>query len=361
MSVQGSWLLRGYFDLSGEDPHHTTTQTVRDLLSKSIGRALRIAGYPIGPNWRHTFWWREGREDYAEAQFFMRIDRDCPVLSLGVSVEKGLEDKLGGSGGADPDQMDRRTWDWQRLVDHRVEMLQTDVPEVARALSRAVNIRVRSYSPGHTPRAECRTFSFVSDRWFKRHHGTAEVLTIASHLETLDRCVDQWVDVYCGIDLDPAAAEGLTAEAIASLLLRFNLIRRKLSPRPADDQGTNAHASSGELILKVGTEGGSLSVRLVTGQGSTRRFVVLRDEETMRDFLHEEDQEGLVFSEEFPAVDTLPAALQIMDRYPWHRLTPLVVHPEDLDAVMGEVRRRGGETEVERWQFRLALDRPSVP
>jgi hypothetical protein len=124
LSVGRSWLLRGHFDLSAEDPRHTTTAAVRDALSKALGRSLRIKTFPVGPNWKHTFWFREGDEDYAEAQFFMRVDADCPILSLGVCVEKGVETMgSGGPAGSDADQMDRRIWDWQRLVDRRWELL----------------------------------------------------------------------------------------------------------------------------------------------------------------------------------------------------------------------------------------------
>ncbi len=80
MGIQSSWLIRGYFDLSDEDPHRTTTQETRDALSAALGRQLRIAMYPVGPNWKHTSWWREGTVDYAGGQFFLRIDEDCPVL-----------------------------------------------------------------------------------------------------------------------------------------------------------------------------------------------------------------------------------------------------------------------------------------
>ena len=137
MSIQSAWLVRGYFDLSADDPRHTTTQAIRDALSTALGRQFRIAMYPVGANRKHTFWWREGTVDYAEAQFFWRIDEDCPVLSLGISVEKGRE---GPSTlpipEPDPERMDRRTWDWQRLMERRLELLEIDVPEVAAALTK---------------------------------------------------------------------------------------------------------------------------------------------------------------------------------------------------------------------------------
>jgi hypothetical protein len=227
MAIQSSWLIRGYFDLSGEDPHRTTTQEIRDALSTALRRQLRIAMYPVGPNWKHTFWWREGAVDYAEAQFFMRIDENCPILSVGVSVEKGREGAAAEIAPAS-ERMDRSNWDWQRLIQHRLDVLQTDVPETARRVERTVNLRIRAHHGGQLSRAESLTFSFADGQWFQRHHGTADVATIASRLEALDQRTDRWVDLYFATDLDPSTVEGMTAADMAGLLVRFQPIRERL-------------------------------------------------------------------------------------------------------------------------------------
>ena len=227
MDIQGSWVVRGYFDLKARDRRQTTTQEIRDALSRALGRRLEIAAYPVGPQWRHTFWWREGSVDYAEAQFMIRIDEDCPVLSLGVSIEKGLE-------GADADmrppfeRMDRATWDWQRLIDRRADVLQTDVPEVASAVPRAVNLRVRAYQGAQLPLRESQTFSFADGQWFRRHTGPVEASDVAGHIAALDGRSDLWIDLYLAIDLDPGAADGMTPSDVAALLLHFEPVKRRL-------------------------------------------------------------------------------------------------------------------------------------
>ena len=77
MDLQGDWLFRGYFDVSDPAGGPSITQQVRDSLAARLGQpagSLRIASYPVGPAWRHTFWWGEGESDYAEAQF---LRTDC--------------------------------------------------------------------------------------------------------------------------------------------------------------------------------------------------------------------------------------------------------------------------------------------
>jgi hypothetical protein len=228
MSIQRQWVVQGFFDQSAEDRRQTTTQTIRDELSAALnlptGR-LRIATYPVGPAWRHTFWWREGAQDYAEAQFFARIAEDYPILSIGVSVEKGRED----SDIEDQSQrMDRETWAWQRLIARRADVLESDVPRCAADLQRPVNVRLRTHYKDDLVPSECATFCFSDNRWFKRHHGTADVAEISAELGALDHKTDRWVDLYFAIDLDASTADGLSPAAVADLLLRFEPIRRRV-------------------------------------------------------------------------------------------------------------------------------------
>jgi hypothetical protein len=109
-----------------------------------------------------------------------------------------------------------------------------------------------------------------------------------------------------------------------------------------------------EKILEVAAEGGSLSILRARARDGAWRFIVLREETALADLLDSDDQEGLVFSEESGSVDTLAAAFQLMDRYPWHRLMPLTLQPEYAAVVMAEVLRRGGAAEAARWQSELS-------
>jgi len=117
---------------------------------------------------------------------------------------------------------------------------------------------------------------------------------------------------------------------------------------------TSTESLGRETILEVGAEGGSLSVVRARAHDGAWRFTVLRDETSLADLLDSNDHHGLSFSDESGSVDTLAAALQLMDRYPWHRLLPLTLHEEYAAAVMAEVLRRGGTREVARWKSELS-------
>src|SRR5262245_55404576 len=143
-SISAIWLQKGHFDFSGQDGRSTTSQLIKENLRVALGLpkyGLRIAFYPGGMRQRHIYWWREGKVKYAEAQFVAAISKEHPVLSLGVSIEKGCEDAEAKRAG---DAMDRRTWDWPRLVKGVADILSSGVPAVARTLNSPVQVRVWS-------------------------------------------------------------------------------------------------------------------------------------------------------------------------------------------------------------------------
>jgi hypothetical protein len=110
---------------------------------------------------------------------------------------------------------------------------------------------------------------------------------------------------------------------------------------------------SDEIVLEVGAEGGSLAVfgeRIAEGKW---RFRVVRDEISFRELLSDEDLEGLVLFELGDYVPSFQDALKLLDRYPWFRLYPLVVHPNFLDLVLSGVKKRGGTEEETRWREML--------
>jgi hypothetical protein len=65
------------------------------------------------------------------------------------------------------------------------------------------------------------------------------------------------------------------------------------------------------------------------------------------DFLSGEDREGFEFWSGSGWIDSLDRALALFDRYPWHRLYPLEVHPDFTPQVWAAVeercRRRGDD------------------
>src|SRR5262245_47967491 len=110
MDLQTNWVIRGYFDLGVPPGSEPLTKLAQVSLAAALGRHIRRAAYPVGPAWRYALFWREGDVNFAEAQFFASLSPDYPILSVGVSVEKGLE---GTSAGTDEARvMNRSSWDW---------------------------------------------------------------------------------------------------------------------------------------------------------------------------------------------------------------------------------------------------------
>ena len=211
-------------------------QAIRDELCTRLAlpaRSLRIANYPVGPSFKHIYWWREGGTDYAEAQFFAEVSKSHPVLSLGVAVEKGREDLTSPVPLRRPEQlMDRRTWDWPRLVQYFPNILATEVVAAAASLRGSVNVRIRSksFADPDTTAWETRTFSLVDGSWFERHRGHTEPAVISEHVRELNGQPDSWAIVHFACDLSPAETDGLTASGAADILMAFNSVRRRLRP-----------------------------------------------------------------------------------------------------------------------------------
>jgi hypothetical protein len=224
MELKSQWVVRGYFDVA----EYPIMPAIKDRLAVALGRPMHIAVYPPGPKFKRTYWWREGDDDYVEAQFCMRIDGDYPVLSIGVSVEKGLEQAA--AAGKAFALMDRKTWDWRRLLDGSAEIFAKDVPRLASVLTKPLSIRIlaRRWDNGKREEALNRTFVCTEDRFFERHVGGVPADTIVSHLRELDQKQDFWVNVQFACDLLPADVEGLTEDVAAALLLKFNPLRKRM-------------------------------------------------------------------------------------------------------------------------------------
>lgn len=229
--VPVSWLHQGFFAIGNEGS--SLMQLVRDELEQRLHLQFRIESYPIGPQWCHTYWWRQGELNYAEAQFFAQISQDFPVLSLGVSIEKGYEED---SVRQEPEKfMDRLVWDWPRLTEHISTICSTDVVEAAAKLPepKPINIRTRSQRY-ETKGLECwktRIFSYVDDQWFERYKGRVQPEIISSYIHELDRQRDSWVNVYFACDFGPKEVDDLSDFEVATILIAFDSIRRRLRPQ----------------------------------------------------------------------------------------------------------------------------------
>jgi hypothetical protein len=192
---------------------------------------LQIAYYAAGPTWKYTFWWREGNSEYAEAQFFARIAEEYSVLSVGVSIEKGLEDR--DAARSAKRLMDRKIWDWERLKNRAKDLLRLDVPACASTLSRPLELRfyTHRYLRGKAGPRERRTFVFCEGAWFERHEGGAKPSTILDHVHDLDKRGDYWVNAQFGCDLFLSEVEGMTADAPREYPVEVRSHRERIRPK----------------------------------------------------------------------------------------------------------------------------------
>jgi hypothetical protein len=134
----------------------------------------------------------------------------------------------------------------------------------------------------------------------------------------------------------------------------------RFAPESVDVRGSSRGADvASQIIVDIGAEGGSLTVFGQKNAAGEWKFGEKRDETTLYD--SEEDPDGTDFKhfyETTGCILTFGEAIARLDRYRWFRLYPLEVHPEFLDAVLLEVRMRGGEVEEARWRETLAEKTP---
>lgn len=112
-------------------------------------------------------------------------------------------------------------------------------------------------------------------------------------------------------------------------------------------------STSRDIVLQVGSEGGSLTLVRQKDASGGWEFRAERNEAALYDLLSEEDRNGIEFSSQSGYVRSLEEGLSLLDKYPWFRLHPTLVNPEFLDAILVQVQKRGGETEKARWRREL--------
>ena len=109
-----------------------------------------------------------------------------------------------------------------------------------------------------------------------------------------------------------------------------------------------------EVILEVGAEGGAITLYGVRDPEGWRYSTSVIDQ-TPALLPDEFDEPGIRKDSE--VVNSWEAALRLIDRYPWHRLYPLTVHPEFCEPVWAAVQNRFGsgrrpekDRQLERWR-----------
>jgi hypothetical protein len=115
-----------------------------------------------------------------------------------------------------------------------------------------------------------------------------------------------------------------------------------------------------ELILEIGSAGGSLSVWSVNAKDGTRSFLVKRDEYTLMDFLDKEDASNFTYDSITGQLRSFDDTLDVLGHYPWHRLTPIFVHQDFIDPILKAVENRGGEEEANCWRHKLVRSKTGI-
>jgi len=229
MKLQSEWVSRGYFTVKDPEGGEPLTKLVRTSIARALGRdsdEIHVAAFPVGPAWRYALWWREGNDDYAEVQFFAGLSQEHPILSAGISVEKGLEGAAATK--ARPTQsLDRATWDWPRFVERVEHLLEKDVPECSHRLGRSLVVRFRASGRGTESEGqrETRAYLYEGGAWFQRHKGIATVSDICDHVRELDSREDWWVNTHLCCDLTAAEVSNMNSDDLSEMLLAFAPIR----------------------------------------------------------------------------------------------------------------------------------------
>lgn len=110
--------------------------------------------------------------------------------------------------------------------------------------------------------------------------------------------------------------------------------------------------ASREIILEIGAEGGSFTV---VGQRMPDGWTFA---------VHLKDSGPVLVGDgrvhvQRNAIDTLDAALTVLDRYPWYALFPLQVHPEFFERIVAAAKERHAKRpgarpfDERRWQHAL--------
>lgn len=134
---------------------------------------LSVRFFPVRARWKHTYWWREGKDAYAEAQFFAQIARAFPILSLGAAVEKGFTTAPAGVV-VPREEMMTAEWDWHRVVPQLDAILKDDVPAIAERLG-DITLRIRVSTEGNDPTTgkpkrlwRWKAFTYSDRVWYQR-------------------------------------------------------------------------------------------------------------------------------------------------------------------------------------------------
>jgi hypothetical protein len=187
---------------------------------------LELSTIPAAGRPSRQRYFREGKEQSIEAQYWMLLESDSgcgEMLSLGLSIEKCNK------------RVPPPEWDWNRLVALTAKVLNDDVAAVSKALKRPVGVIVQSTLDDEVVEP---IFVFEGGRWCT---DAAPVGAEDVH-RYLRRCNDAnnskyWVDVFVvaqypvDFGAEKQRIDRKDSKHIAKILHKFTGLREKLRGR----------------------------------------------------------------------------------------------------------------------------------
>lgn len=129
------------------------------------------------------------------------------------------------------------------------------------------------------------------------------------------------------------------------LKLVEQIIRHHLL-QPVEEPVSAAVAEDKQVIVKVGAEGGSLTLYGIQSPDGWQ-FRVETNEAALVD--DDDDDDDMLDLPKRPWVTAWRSALKQLDSYPWTRLYPLKVHPDFRDRVFKALQTRHKKEPVINW------------
>jgi hypothetical protein len=102
--------------------------------------------------------------------------------------------------------------------------------------------------------------------------------------------------------------------------------------RTAQEFGMNREKM--HVVVEIGGEGGSLKLFASAPPAAPNYVLAITDQSLLL------IGEGEVIEGERGRATSWRGALKLLDKYPWHQLYPLYVHPDYLKRILAAVRRR---------------------
>lgn len=91
-------------------------------------------------------------------------------------------------------------------------------------------------------------------------------------------------------------------------------------------------------ILKIGAEGGSITLTGTRDENGNELFTLEINEVALLDLLSEEDLEGIPETKPKTA-STWQGAIELLDNYAWRKLLPLTIHPDYGELIREEFEK----------------------